>query len=137
MPSRYLNSLNQIERMNLEKSLLETQNGVCFICGEPMDLKLHAGNLDIDHIEPMAIGGKDEPNNFGLTHSTCNRSKQASDLRVARILHKFGDIRDKYSDKGPNHPNLSDVFQEYGGEKYHLPLKISNGEVSYSFPELR
>jgi hypothetical protein len=136
MPSRFLSTLSQPDRKKLEQTLWDTQSHACFICGKRIDLDLHAGQLDIDHIEPLAVGGKDELGNFALTHSTCNRSKQASNLRVARILSNFNDLREECASLGPNHPNLSDIFQKYGGQKYPLRIKQSDDLIAYSFPEL-
>ncbi len=35
MASRYLGGLSKDERADLEKRLLESQRGTCFICGSP------------------------------------------------------------------------------------------------------
>ena len=92
MRSKYLNSLSNQEKEDLGKELWETQTHKCFICEKEIDLVLQKGALDIDHIKPLKLSGKDHPNNFALTHSSCNRAKQASDLRIARVMAKFNDI---------------------------------------------
>jgi hypothetical protein len=117
------------------RTLFETQQGMCFICEKPVDLKLHEGALDIDHVEPLKAGGKDDPSNFALTHVSCNRSKQASDLRVARVLASFSAIRDEVAEENRG-PNLSDVFRHYGGACHELRMRVENGKVLYSFPEI-
>lgn len=135
MGSLYLNNLNNDERKNLEKILHETQKGNCFICEKEVDLHLHAGAIDVDHIEPIKTGGKDDPSNFALTHASCNRSKQATNLRVARVLARYSAIRDSVASQNRG-PNLSDIFSRYGGAIHELPLVRENGVVSLSFPQL-
>ena len=61
--------------------------------------------------------------NFALTHSSCNRSKQAADFRVARILARFR----RHPRQGrPAEPRagakLSDILDEYGGAIHELRI---------------
>ncbi|MGH9510806.1 MAG: HNH endonuclease [Terriglobales bacterium] len=135
MGSLYLNSLSREQRKELERRLLSSQKGNCFICEKPIDPQLHADSVDIDHVEPIKIGGKDDTSNFAITHSSCNRSKQASDLRVARVLKRFDAIRDEVSIENRG-PNLSDVLRHYKGAAHGLPLKIEDEEISFSFSEI-
>ena len=62
--SRYLVGLDAEKRTKLEQKLLARQTGHCFICDEPIDLVLHKGQLDIDHIDPLIEDGLDAENNF-------------------------------------------------------------------------
>ena len=133
--SMYLNGLTSDQRKDLEKHLHSSQMGNCFICGDKIDLILHANAIDIDHIEPLKLGGKDDSSNFALTHASCNRSKQASDLRVARVLAQFGQIRDAVAPQNRG-PNLSDVLAKFGGAKHDLSLRVEGTAVSVSFPEI-
>ncbi len=135
MGSLYLSNLPYDKRSKLLQDLWNAQQGVCFICEREIDLKLHGDAIDIDHVQPIKIGGKDDPSNFALTHSSCNRSKQASDLRVARVLARFGRIREECSDQNRG-PNLDDILQRYGGAKYMLSVQTENQSVRFSFPEL-
>lgn len=134
MASAYLSKQSAEERKQLIADLYETQAGNCFICGGPIDLVLHATELDIDHIEPSSAGGKDDPQNFGLTHASCNRSKQAADLRVARVLAKFEQIRAscEIEQRGPN---LADILHEFDGAKHSLGFDTTPEHVRFSFAE--
>ena len=128
MASHYLNSLTQDQRLNLIHKLYEIQSGNCFICDQAINLVLQGDSLDIDHIEPLAAGGEDAEENFALTHASCNRSKQASDLRVSRVLARFDKIRGRCADQNRG-PNLADVLSEYGGAKHELSFETDDDEV--------
>lgn len=138
MASLFLNRLSDDERKSLCQRLHNVQQGRCFICEEPVDLVLHASTIDIDHIEPSAHGGRDDEVNFALTHRHCNRSKQAADLRVARVLNRFDKIADEATADGQNSAgaNLGHVLRRYGGAAHDLPIMRNGMELSISFPDI-
>ncbi len=134
MGSLYLNRLNDSERQVLQKKLYESQKSKCFICEDKIDLRLHT--LQIDHVIPLKREGKDDPLNFALVHSSCNESKQDSDLRVARVLRRFSRIKDAISNRGPN---LSDILIQYGGSQYDLFLNLEGDRedsIKYSLSQI-
>jgi len=98
-------------------------------------LKIHKDSIDIDHIVPIKLNGPDNPSNFALTHSSCNRSKQASDLNVARILQRFNKLRDSLITENRG-PNLGDILQMNHGAKYPVHFEQINGKIRYSLPEI-
>lgn len=126
MGSLYLNSLNAEQRQKLEKQLWEQQNGSCFISGRKIDIELD--NLDIDHIIPLRDNGRDDPTNFALTLASYNRSKQASDLRVARVLARFEEIKET-ADSDDRGANLNDVLKAYGGASGSIRGKIRDDGI--------
>lgn len=56
------------------KRLLELQRGKCPVCRKPLGSKYH-----VDHIEPLARGGKHDPANVQLLCPSCNVRKSAKD----------------------------------------------------------
>ena len=135
MGSLYLNRLASKERGSLVNKLYQSQKEICFICEKIIDLKLHKDSLDIDHIVPTKLGGKDDPINFALTHSSCNRSKQASDLNIARLLHHFGDLKNRISSENRG-PNLDDILKTKKGSQYEIIFNKQDDRIKYSLPEI-
>jgi len=132
-----LSSLTKEDRVTLEQKLNDRQSGKCFICDDPIDLVLHHGQLDIDHIIPLIDGGPNEENNFALTHLSCNRSKGASDLRVARRMAQFDRLQEEAKEAGARGANLGHVLGYYGGAKAQLVLKKLSDKVEFSLPDVR
>lgn len=76
-----------VDRISL-KLLYEKENGVCYLCGKPCDWNdkeereaaIVCGNTypSIDHVMPLAHGGKHEWSNVRLAHRLCNSVKSDS-----------------------------------------------------------
>lgn len=117
----------------LIRRLLEQQQGQCFICQKPIDPGVDA--IEVDHIIPRARGGKDDENNYAATHEWCNRTKSDADLRVARSLANYEQIKDKCAAEDPKRPHLGDFLNEFGGGKFYPSVSQTNGVLTVSLPE--
>jgi len=135
MASKYLTSLTDDEYNELTAKLLKIQHNTCYICQESIDLDLHETN--IDHIIPLANKGKDAEENFAVTHASCNKSKQDSDLRISRILAILRKIQKDVSEKdNTRSASLEDVLKYFGGSLYEFRYRIEDNKLSYSFPDI-
>lgn len=129
--SGQLSKLNSKERKDLIERLHRRQNGKCFISQQDIDLELHYDQLDIDHVVPSRDKGPDNETNFALTFSHYNRSKQASNLNVARILVRFEKIKNEVTDQLTG-VNLSHILHAHNGSKFDLDVKINSDQLIYS-----
>jgi len=126
-----LRQLSHEERESLIKELWSCQNGRCYISEKPIDLALHRNDLDVDHVIPTRDGGKDDKSNWALTFSHYNRSKQAADLRVARVLARFERLKDGVEEvRGIN---LGHVLSDAGGAKYPLQVHLQESPVELRY----
>jgi hypothetical protein len=64
-------SLSEKEKLKM----INEQNNVSSISGAPIFL---GDDIEVDHVEPLAIGGADEKDNLGIAHDIENRSKGAN-----------------------------------------------------------
>jgi len=119
------------ERTKLVNELWDAQNGRCYISERPIDLALHRDELDIDHVIPTRDGGKDDRSNWALTFSHYNRSKQAADLRVARVLARFEKLKESVADA--RGVNLGHLLADAHGAEHPLPVVLSDDGASLSY----
>ena len=138
MSSKYLSRLNSQQREELINNLHYIQQGICFITQDPIDLKRDREFVEIDHVIPLANNGKDDLNNFALTFSVANRTKQAADLHVARILYKYKKIVEetRKDAENPRNPNLGDILKRNNGAKYQTTFSKKADTIKFSFLEL-
>lgn len=126
--SKYLSSLSKEKRESLCKKLLQIQNNKCYICSQEID---EIQDCDIDHIKPIQNGGKDDENNFAITHSHCNRSKQDANLQVARCLARLEQIQKK-TEKDGQSANLGDVLNDFSGATEVMKFRIDGDKFIYN-----
>ena len=131
MASKYLNSLSKVDYQALTDRLFHIQNGKCFICGQDIDLTLQETN--IDHIVPLSTKGKDNEDNFALTHESCNKSKQDANLNVARSLFKLKKIQDVVFQNEHRAASLKDLLLSVGGSKFDFKYRIEGDKLVYTF----
>jgi hypothetical protein len=123
-----------ISSNELVQRLLAQQDGKCFICQKEIDLQ--TDSVEVDHIIPRARGGKDDDNKDAATHEWCNRTKSDSDLRVARCLAKYEEIKDKCAADDPKRPHLGDFLTEFGGGKFSPHVAQVDKTLSVSLSEM-
>ena len=59
-------------------AVYESEGGSCFVCREPIDLSLKfpdRESLTLEHVIPLALGGKHAYENCSVSHYGCNSSK--------------------------------------------------------------
>ena len=67
----------------LPAKLLKSQKNKCTSCGlnfRPTDI------IEVDHIVPRSVGGKDTYENIQLLHRHCHDVKTAEDLKAVNFL---------------------------------------------------
>ena len=98
---RYHDQLRHLRERMSEKDIIELPNRFvifkrdnhkCHICGKKIDMKLphpHPMSATLDHVIPIARGGKHEAKNLKAAHLSCNSAKGA-DIIESKRLTLFG-----------------------------------------------
>lgn len=63
---------------SFKRRIYFASDGICGICGHPIDLRLKWPNpmsYSIDHIVPRSLGGTHGANNLRAAHNQCNASR--------------------------------------------------------------
>ncbi len=74
--------------------LLHAHGGLCHICGGTINLAREA--MEVEHVIPLAIGGKDDLTNMQPAHVTCHRAKTS---REATMIAKVKRVAKKHAGK--------------------------------------
>ena len=76
-------SAAMVERVD-RAAVIARDGGICGICAQPVSIS----DVELDHIIPLALGGRHSSDNLQVAHSRCNRRKGA------RLLGPFpkGDL---------------------------------------------
>jgi len=132
-----LDSLSREQRELLTQRLLKAQDGVCYVCREPINPQVH--KTDVDHIVALARGGADDESNWALAHDACNRSKGTRDLQLQRILHEFHSHVHKYAagdTQGRQRSfTLHEAMEELCPKRQEVGVAISADEVALSWED--
>lgn len=67
------------------RAIVKAKGEPCHLCHQPIDYSVaspHPESFTIDHIVPLAQGGKDQLANIAPAHRRCNLAKNKRDLRV-------------------------------------------------------
>ena len=72
---------------DFKQKLYEKQNGMCAVCGEPLD-KLSSNN-HVDHIIPWMLVGDELPDNYQYLCSSCNECKSCHTDYIFKSLLKL------------------------------------------------
>ena len=70
---------NRYKTTQLRKEVLERDGRVCYYCGTT---KMAKGHAQLDHIIPIAQGGKDALDNLVIACKRCNTQKSNLSLEV-------------------------------------------------------
>jgi LCP family protein required for cell wall assembly len=95
--SHYFDTLGAEQRAELLREVHRRQDGLCFVCDEPIDLD-NAGERapELDHIQPLAAGGADNADNLALLHAACAHPRAVRDLRLARAQAGLDRVRNEF-----------------------------------------
>jgi len=130
-----LDTLSKDVKAELLQRLHKSQNEVCYVCQNIINLSVH--RTDIDHILALSHNGVDAEQNWGLTHESCNRSKGARDLQLQRTLYRFKSHVESYANSGTDGSirnfTVNEALNELYPKRQDVGAVIQNGEIQLSY----
>lgn len=83
----------------IDRDKMGGEHPICYICKEPIKFER---DIQIDHLVPVVLGGKDCFTNVGCTHTLCNlrRPKDARDLAIS-VIEEIMERAERYIDEHP------------------------------------
>lgn len=93
MPSPSSRTQRSSAQRDRDRARIRRGRPACSICGEPIDYTLpylDPGEFVVDHVVPLARGGRDDLSNKAPAHRACNRAK--SDKDFAPIVRRSGSL---------------------------------------------
>ena len=82
------------QQQHKDRERIKRARPACHICGEPINYTLKWPDpkcFVVDHIVPLAKGGRDVLSNKAAAHADCNSKKRARDY--APIIRRSGSLR--------------------------------------------
>ena len=73
--------------LDLKEKLYKKQNGICLVCGEPLEKEMKY--VHVDHIIPWMLVGDELKDNYQCLCQTCNECKSARTDYMFRNLVKL------------------------------------------------
>lgn len=70
----------------IREQVYQKYGGKCAYCGHEIELK----EMQVDHILPKRLGGKDTMENYNPSCRTCNHYKRATELEMWRTVFLGG-----------------------------------------------
>lgn len=85
----------------IDRDKLGGEYPICMLCGKPIE---NLGNMQLDHMIPLLIGGSDCFTNVACTHKLCNlrKTKDAREIensKVDELIQRSEKYMKKYPDK--------------------------------------
>lgn len=109
---------------------MKRQENKCFICDDPIDLKVDG--VDIDHITAISQphNGVDDELNWAVTHQAHNRSKGDRDLQLMQYIFRFR----KHSE-GKMEFTVGDAMELLLPKRYDVSVHINEAKAEVAYPK--
>ena len=123
-----LRKLPEGEREGAWEKLKQKSGKVCHLCEQPLPPDLM--NVDVDHVIARAAGGETKLSNLYLAHASCNRSRGALTVGLAKPVIKFS----RWCTGDGHKKTFGDVAKKYvPGGSQNAKAKVGKDKVTFTF----